>query len=145
MVPIGKQFYLNKRKNSYIEPNKWNNLLKQKDVRIIDVRKSFEYHVGTFKGAKNPNLDNFRDFPKYFKKFNKNLGSPDGMTIDINKNLWVCHFRGAQISVFNTKGKKIHVINFPAKNITNCTFGGKNNSEIFVTSAIKSMNKSDKK
>ncbi len=78
-----------------------------------------------------------------FKKFNKKTGSPDGMTVDTNKNLWVCHFGGAQISVFDTKGKKFHVINFPAKNITNCTFGGKNNSEIFVTSAIKSMNKKD--
>ena len=78
-----------------------------------------------------------------FKKFNKKTGSPDGMTVDTNKNLWVCHFGGARISVFDTKGKKIHVINFPAKNITNCIFGGKNNSEIFVTSAIKSMNKKD--
>ena len=72
MVPIGKQFYPNNSKKYYIEASKWNNLLKQKDVHILDVRKSFEYHVGTFKGAKNPNLDNFRDFPKYFKKFNKN-------------------------------------------------------------------------
>ena len=71
VVPIGKQFNSNNSKNCYIEPSKWNNLLKQKDVHILDVRKSFEYHVGTFKGAKNPNLDNFRDFPKYFKKFNK--------------------------------------------------------------------------
>ena len=71
VVPIGKQFYANNSKNCYIEPSKWNNLLKQKDVHILDVRKSFEYYVGTFKGAKNPNLDNFRDFPKYFKKFNK--------------------------------------------------------------------------
>ena len=71
VVPIGKQFYTNNNTNYYIEPNKWNNLLKQKDIHVIDVRKSFEYDVGTFKGAKNPNLDNFRDFPKYFKKFNK--------------------------------------------------------------------------
>ena len=71
VVPIGKQFYINNINRCYIEPNKWNNLLKKKDVHIIDVRKSFEYNVGTFKGAKNPNLDNFRDFPKYFKKFNK--------------------------------------------------------------------------
>ena len=78
-----------------------------------------------------------------FKRFNKKTGSPDGMTVDTNKNLWVCHFGGARISVFDTKGKKFHVINFPAKNITNCTFGGKNNTEIFVTSAIKSMNKKD--
>ena len=56
---------------SFRDINKWNNFLKQKNVHIIDVRKSFEYDVGTFVGAKNPNLDNFRDFPKYFKKFNK--------------------------------------------------------------------------
>ena len=71
VVPIGKQFYINNINRCYIEPNKWNNLLKKKDVHIIDVRKSFEYDVGTFKGAQNPNLDNFRDFPKYFNKFNK--------------------------------------------------------------------------
>ena len=42
-------------------------------------------------------------------------------------------------SVFNKRGKKIHKINLPAKNITNCAFGGKNNSELFVTSALKGM------
>ncbi len=31
----------------------------------------FEFEVGTFRGAKNPNVKNFRDFPKYLKKFNK--------------------------------------------------------------------------
>ena len=27
--------------------------------------------MGTFKGAENPNIDNFRDFPNYLKKINK--------------------------------------------------------------------------
>ncbi len=45
--------------------------------------------------------------------------------------------------MFDVYQKRIHQIPLPAKNITNCTFGGKNNSEIFVTSAIKSMNKKD--
>jgi len=80
---------------------------------------------------------------KVFKKFTKKMGSPDGMTLDKKKNLWVCHFSGACISVFNKNAKKIHNINLPAKNITNCTFGGQKNSEIFVTSATKSMDKSD--
>ena len=44
------------------------------------------------------------------------------MTIDRFSNLWVCHFGGACISVFNNKGKKIHKVKLPAKNITNCTF-----------------------
>ena len=71
------------------------------------------------------------------------MGSPDGMTLDKKNNLWVCHFNGACISVFNKHAKKIHNINLPAKNITNCTFGGKKNSEIFITTATKSMDKSD--
>jgi len=82
---------------------------------------------------------------KIFKKFNPKDGSPDGMTLDQNKNLWVCHFGGGCISVFNSKGKKIHKIKFPAKNITNCVFGGKNFSELFVSSAKKGMNKSELK
>ena len=40
-------------------------------------------------------------------------------------------------------GKIIHTINLPAKNITNCTFGGSNNSEVFITSALKSMKKNE--
>ncbi len=80
---------------------------------------------------------------KIFIRFNSEDGSPDGMTLDSKKNLWVCHFHGATISVFNKKGEKIHKINFPAKNITNCTFGGKNNNELFVSTATKSMSKVD--
>ena len=80
-----------------------------------------------------------------FLKFSKKEGSPDGMTVDKFNNLWVCHFGGSLISVFNDKGKKIHKISFPAKNITNCTFGGRKNNELFVSSATKSMLKKDHK
>ena len=80
---------------------------------------------------------------KIFKKFAPEDGSPDGMTLDKNKNLWVAHFHGACISVFNNKAKLIHKINFPAKNITNCAFGGKNNKELFISTATKGMSKAD--
>jgi len=80
---------------------------------------------------------------KIFKKFSKKDGSPDGMTLDKNKNLWVAHFHGACISVFNNKAKLIHRINFPAKNITNCTFGGKKTNELFVSTATKGMTRTD--
>ena len=75
-----------------------------------------------------------------FLKFHKSEGSPDGMTTDINNNLWVCHYHGAKISVYNTKGEKIHQIIIPAKNITNCTFGGNFNNKLFISSARKGMN-----
>ena len=80
---------------------------------------------------------------KVFIKLNSKNGSPDGMTLDRNKNLWVATYGGAKLLVFNKNGKLKHTVKFPAKNITNCTFGGKNNTEIFVTTAKKSMNKSE--
>ena len=78
-----------------------------------------------------------------FLKFSKTDGSPDGMTVDSKKNVWVCHFGGACITVYNSKGKKIHKVELLAKNITNCTFGGIKRNEIFVTSALKGMKKEE--
>ncbi len=80
-----------------------------------------------------------------FLKFSKKDGSPDGMTIDSKKNIWVCHFGGGCITVYNLKGKRIYKIEIPAKNITNCTFGGVNKDEIFVTTALKGMKKNNTK
>ena len=71
VVPIGIQVFPSQKLNNSVEPKKWNLLLKEKDIKIIDARKPFEYAVGTFKGAENPNINHFRDFPKYLKKFNK--------------------------------------------------------------------------
>ena len=57
---------------SHLEPKDWNKLIKSKETHIIDTRKPFEYKVGTFKRSVNPNVTNFRDFPKYLNKLKKN-------------------------------------------------------------------------
>ena len=57
-----------KKKNNYIEPNKWNKIIKDKNALVLDSRKPFEYEVGTFKKSINPKVNNFRDFPRYLKK-----------------------------------------------------------------------------
>ena len=75
-----------------------------------------------------------------FVRFNKEEGSPDGMTTDIKNNLWVCHYHGACISVYNLRGHKIYKIKLPAKNITSCTFGGPKNNHLFISTALKDMN-----
>jgi len=74
-----------------------------------------------------------------FLKFDQIDGFPDGMTVDIKNNLWVCHYYGAKISVYDLNANKIHQVLFPAKNITNCTFGGFTNNEIFISTALKSL------
>ena len=56
---------------THLNPKEWNKLLKKKDTHIIDTRKPFEYDVGTFKRSVNPNVNNFRDFPKYLNKLKK--------------------------------------------------------------------------
>jgi len=70
VVPMG--IVISKRKlDNHLEPLKWNKLIKNKNTFLIDARKPFEYNVGTFKGAINPKVDNFREFPNYLKKLDK--------------------------------------------------------------------------
>ena len=72
VVPFGINLNKkNKKKNTYVEPDKWNELIKKKSTLLIDARKPFEYNVGTFRGSSNPNVNNFRDFPKYLNKLKK--------------------------------------------------------------------------
>ncbi len=60
-----------KKKNTHIDPIKWNKLIKNKKTLLLDARKPFEHKVGSFKKSVNPNINNFRDFPKYLKKLKK--------------------------------------------------------------------------
>jgi len=73
VVPIALKLKISdKKKSHYVDPNKWNKLINDKSVTLIDVRKPFEHKVGTFKGAVNPKINSFREFPKYFNKLKKN-------------------------------------------------------------------------
>ena len=60
-----------KKKNSHIDPINWNKLIKDKKTFLLDARKPFEHKVGSFRKSVNPNIGNFRDFPKYLKKLKK--------------------------------------------------------------------------
>ena len=57
--------------NTHLNPKEWNDLIKKKDTYVIDTRKPFEFNVGTFKKSVNPDVNNFRDFPKYLNKLKK--------------------------------------------------------------------------
>ena len=67
------------------------------------------------------------------------------MVVDAKNNLWVCHYNGAQISIYNLKGIRTHSISLPAKNITNCVFGGFQNNELFISTALQGMNTNEVK
>ncbi len=72
VVPLGLKINKNNKKlNRYISGKLWNKLISNKETLVVDARKPFEYDVGTFKNSINPNIQNFRDFPKYLKKIDK--------------------------------------------------------------------------
>ena len=73
IVPMNLTINSNDRNmKTHLKPKDWNKLIKNKDTHIIDTRKPFEYKVGTFKRSVNPNVTNFRDFPKYLNKLKRN-------------------------------------------------------------------------
>ncbi len=49
----------------YIEPEDWNALISDPEVTLVDTRNDYEFAVGTFKGAIDPETKSFRDFPEY--------------------------------------------------------------------------------
>lgn len=53
---------------TYVSPLDWNALLSDPDVILIDTRNDYEYRVGTFKNAINPETTSFREFPDYLKE-----------------------------------------------------------------------------
>ncbi len=72
VVPINEKYNFNKNfKKKYLTPLQWNRFLEFKNSKIIDARKPFEYEIGTFKKAINPNTKNFREFKNYLSTVNK--------------------------------------------------------------------------
>jgi sugar lactone lactonase YvrE len=70
----------------------------------------------------------------------KELGMPDGMTIDAKGMLWVALYGGAAVSRWNpVNGELLQVLKMPALNITNCTFAGENMDMMVVTSARENL------
>ena len=71
VVPMGFTLSLKSKKIDHVDPKKWNKLINNKETLVLDSRKPFEYKVGTFKRSVNPNVNNFREFPKYLDKLDK--------------------------------------------------------------------------
>jgi len=50
---------------TYVAPKDWNALIADPDVIVVDTRNDYEYELGSFEGALNPNTKSFREFPQY--------------------------------------------------------------------------------
>lgn len=54
--------------NTHLEPRDWHAFIQDPDVLLLDTRNDYEFELGTFKNAVNPDIENFREFPEYVQK-----------------------------------------------------------------------------
>ena len=69
IVTLGRPDILpHQRTGQHVPPAKWNELLQDPDVLVIDTRNHYEIEVGTFPGAIDPGNDSFREFPDFARE-----------------------------------------------------------------------------
>jgi len=84
--------------------------------------------------------------PRVLINFPKELGLPDGMSIDSNGNLWVAIWGSGKIfKIDSIEGKILREIEVPASQVTSCTFGGQDNKDLFITTASVGLNEDELK
>lgn len=75
-----------------------------------------------------------------WRKFNPpEEGTPDGMTMDRDGNVWVAFWGGSCIRQFDPSGQMLRKIELPAPQITSMAFGGEQLDLLLVTSARNGM------
>lgn len=68
IVPLGIAGVDGTQTGTNVSPVEWRKLIADEDVVLLDNRNSFEYKLGRFKNAIDPQVTNFRDFPNYVKQ-----------------------------------------------------------------------------
>ncbi len=67
IVPLGIDGVDARRTGINVSPRDWRELITDPDLVLLDNRNSFEFRIGHFKGAVDPGVTNFRDFPAYVR------------------------------------------------------------------------------
>ena len=63
-------------------------------------------------------------------------GSPDGMCVDVDENIWVAEYGGKRICKWDPKtGEQLIEIPMPVSNITSCCLGGADKEYLYITTA----------
>jgi D-xylonolactonase len=70
-----------------------------------------------------------------FRRFPKDWGTPDGMTVDADDGVWIAHWGAGRVSRFRPNGTLDRHILLPTSQITSCVFAGHQLDRLFVTSA----------
>jgi sugar lactone lactonase YvrE len=118
-----------------------NGLCWSNDNKIMYYVDSFTYRIDAYDyDIANGTISNRR--PVFDLKANNYTGIPDGMTIDVNGNLWLAVFGGGKVLHINPNtGKVLGHVELPTLNITSVAFGGANLDTLYITCAQHDLSK----
>ncbi len=100
-----------------------------KTMYLADTEKqviyAYDFDAGT------GNIENRRDFVRTTSE----EGFPDGLTVDADGFLWVGFYGGWRVVRYGPGGKREREVRLPVANVTACTFGGPDISDLYITTA----------
>jgi sugar lactone lactonase YvrE len=67
----------------------------------------------------------------------KEVGTPDGLTVDAAGDLWVAVYGGGRVHRYSPDGELRQVLQVPAEQCTCCAFGGPGLNRLYVTTATE--------
>ncbi|MDD2523176.1 MAG: SMP-30/gluconolactonase/LRE family protein, partial [Anaerolineaceae bacterium] len=76
--------------------------------------------------------------------FRPKKGTPDGLTIDSEGNIWTAIWDGWQVLQLNPAGEVLSEISMPVQRPTSITFGGQDLRHLFITSATEGLTESER-
>lgn len=74
-----------------------------------------------------------------FVEITETRGSPDGMTVDAQGQVWVALYGGSAVRCYRADGILDGVIELPVTNVTACTFAGADLGDLVITTSREGL------
>ncbi|HJE22718.1 MAG TPA: SMP-30/gluconolactonase/LRE family protein [Methylorubrum populi] len=75
--------------------------------------------------------------PRPLIRFEGSWGKPDGLTLDADGHLWICHYGAGRITRFTPDGHVERILPIPTPLVTKCAFGGPDLSTLYITTCLR--------
>jgi sugar lactone lactonase YvrE len=89
------------------------------------------YRVDVFDYDRDAGLSNRRAFVDV----PRDVGRPDGLTVDVEGGVWVALNHSGTVRRFTPAGELDVVVEVPPRQVTACTFGGERLDQLFITTS----------
>lgn len=68
IVTLKKEVAIEKGAGTHVSPQKWNKIIQDREVFVLDTRNDYEFEIGTFERAVNPKTEKFSDLPRFVEE-----------------------------------------------------------------------------